>query len=644
MRYCHARSTLRICFMFVAAIVSAAFSEPVDQIISFDSVANINEDGSILVTETIIAKVGPRQQSKIKHGIFRDFPTKYVTKEGASVRVRFDVLSVRRDGKSEDFHTEAMLNGYRVYMGSKNTMVGEGEHTYEFSYRTTRQLGFFASHDEFYWNVSGDGWAFPKSSVSCSVILPSDVKEEDVSLEAYTGPKGAKGQDFTSSFNKNIAHFQSTKEMPGNEDLTIVVSFPKNIVRSPSFAQKSEDAFFAGAWVLVGLAGFAGVFAYLWFHVATIIRHPSQGPVRYRSKPPEGISPAEARFLMQKGYDNKCLAAVIVNMCVKGCACLELRTKGGGQRRGLDYTLLRVNNDGEKLSPMEHDVLTKIFARQQHVRLEQANHEILAGAKEQILRHLSKKHTPEHFLKRSCILMPATLGVALTTLLVLGIVYPTFFDVGSWQNENDIRPAAVIFLPIMAVVLALVLSDLDCMKPYTQEGRRLADEILGFKLYLSLMDLGCMKPYTHEGRRLADEILGFKLYLSMMMKDTERMHNPVAVDKNPLHPEEMKHLTHPQPREEKLELFEKYLAYAIALDVEKQWATAFERALSDAEDLGRGYQPLWVTGDGLGSANFQVLDFHSFAGDVGSTLETSISHSISPPGSSSGAGGGGSSG
>ena len=36
-----------------------------------------------------------------------------------------------------------------------------GQHRYEITYRTTRQIGFFAEYDELYWNVTGNGWTFP---------------------------------------------------------------------------------------------------------------------------------------------------------------------------------------------------------------------------------------------------------------------------------------------------------------------------------------------------------------------------------------------------------------------------------------------------------------------------------------------------
>ena len=51
-------------------------------------------------------------------------------------------------------------------------MLPHGEHTYELVYRTDRQMGYFADHDELYWNVTGNGWDFPIDRVTARVELP----------------------------------------------------------------------------------------------------------------------------------------------------------------------------------------------------------------------------------------------------------------------------------------------------------------------------------------------------------------------------------------------------------------------------------------------------------------------------------------
>ncbi|MDP2157662.1 MAG: DUF2207 domain-containing protein, partial [Nitrospirota bacterium] len=85
------------------------------------------------------------------------------------------------------------------------------------------------------------------------------------------------------------------------------------------------------------------------------------------------------------------------------------------------------------------------------------------------------------------------------------------------------------------------------------------------------------------------------------------------------------------------EVFEKFLPYALALDVEQQWAEQFSEVLSRAAE--KGYQPSWYYGTSVGA--FSVI---GFADSLGGAFANAVSSASTAPGSSSGSGGGGSSG
>jgi len=88
-------------------------------------------------------------------------------------------------------------------------------------------------------------------------------------------------------------------------------------------------------------------------------------------------------------------------------------------------------------------------------------------------------------------------------------------------------------------------------------------------------------------------------------------------------------------------LFEKYLPYALALNVEQQWSEQFASILAEASLSGErgGYRPSWYYGSAWSS-----LAAADFAGSLGDAVAGAISSSSAAPGSSSGSGGGGSSG
>jgi hypothetical protein len=122
-----------------------------ERILSFDETVTVNADGSMYVREVIRVRA---EGKKIRRGIFRDFPTTYSGRDGHRYVVGFAFQGASRDGRPEKWHTEDRGNGVRIYLGSKDAFVSPGEHTYEIVFRTDRQLGYFAEHDELFWNVT----------------------------------------------------------------------------------------------------------------------------------------------------------------------------------------------------------------------------------------------------------------------------------------------------------------------------------------------------------------------------------------------------------------------------------------------------------------------------------------------------------
>ena len=83
----------------------------------------VDQDGSLQVTETIRVTAAGNQ---IKRGIYRDFPTRYEKNAFLQVEVPFKIISVKRDGKAEPYHTEQQDNGVRVYIGRKEVRLKPG--------------------------------------------------------------------------------------------------------------------------------------------------------------------------------------------------------------------------------------------------------------------------------------------------------------------------------------------------------------------------------------------------------------------------------------------------------------------------------------------------------------------------------------
>ena len=95
------------------------------------------------------------------------------------------------------------------------------------------------------------------------------------------------------------------------------------------------------------------------------------------------------------------------------------------------------------------------------------------------------------------------------------------------------------------------------------------------------------------------------------------------------------------PPEQTPKMFEKYLPYALALDVEQDWAEKFSSVLGQAATApsanGSGYTPSFYSG-----SSWSLFSGTNFASSFSSSLTSAISSSSSAPGSGGGGGSGGS--
>jgi len=546
-----------------------------ERILEFHSDILIMKDGWIDVTETIRVRA---EGNRIRRGIYRDFPTEYRDKRGNDYIVGFEVLSVLRNNAVEDFHSQDIRDGVRVYFGSSNRYVNTGEHTYTFRYRASRMLGFFENHDELYWNVTGVNWEFPIDSASATVAFGFDVSANDLTAEAYTGAFGYTNRDYTSRIDgSGRVYFETTKMLQPLNGLTIVVGWAKGHVVAPTDMQRLGWLLKDNANVLIALLGFVLLLAYyipVWLSFG---KDPEEGVLVTRYEPPKNFSPASLRYIRQMYYDDKIMTAAIVNLGVKGYLRIDVE-EGSDGFLGIgkedDHYFLAKTDPGKNAPPMaagEQELYDSLFKGRTSIKLEQENHEELGDAKSAHKRSLAKDYKQHYFKYNGLLNIPAVVLFVLTAVISLA-AGPSPFSI-----------SVIILMAVTTVIFAVV-----------------------------------MKRPTLRGRKLLDEILGFKDYLEIAEKHEMELRNPP--EKTPA-------------------LFERYLPFALALGVDQLWAERFSDILSAANQPdGKPYHPTWYNG------SWNNMDLSRATSSLSSSLNTAVSHSVTPPGSSSGGGGGGFSG
>jgi hypothetical protein len=162
----------RVVFLFILVLsVYAGHSQ--ERILSYDILAEIEKNGTLLVREDIRVVA---EGNAIIRGIFRSFPTKYKDRLGNNFKVGFEVMEVLKNGSPEPWFTEEKGNGVVLYIGDRNIELNPGIYTYSISFRTTRQIGFFDDFDELYYNAIGGDWAFPIETAAVRVRIPAGQK------------------------------------------------------------------------------------------------------------------------------------------------------------------------------------------------------------------------------------------------------------------------------------------------------------------------------------------------------------------------------------------------------------------------------------------------------------------------------------
>ena len=596
------RAIVLLCLLMCGAIAHAD-----ERILSYDSTITVQPDGSLDVHEVIRVRAEGRQ---IRRGIYRDFPTVYPGRNGGIVTVGFDFRTARRDGSAEEWRTENRSNGVRIYLGNANRMLPTGEHTYEIDYRTDRQLGYFSDHDEVYWNVTGNGWDFAIDSASAQVVLPEAVPRPQVQLEAYTGPQGARGTAYSARVYDGEPTFKTTQPLGGHEGLTIVVMWPKGFITppvenaSPSTSTSGSAApspafgsFRAQHGVgtdgnlvlsdarpaLFGIGGLALLLLYygvIWNRVG---RDPPGRIVIPEYEPPVDISPGGMRYLLDMSYDDRCFAADVLALAVKGHVVID--EQRGFLGLGREFTLLkRESPDARPLSAEERSLLAKIFATSNRLELKKENYQEVRAAKSFHRRMLSGRFTPNFFRINGGW---HALGVAFS----IGIAVALVMSAGTYVLPEWYFATPLGWATAGAALIGLI-----------------ANGVFG-KL---------LKAATPAGRAAMDHVQGFKMYLAVAEG------------------EELKRLNTPPPPLTPA-LYHAYLPAAIGLGVEQRWGERFARVF--AMQPPSESQPRWYNGSG-----WDTRHLGSFSQSLSSQFSGAISSASTAPGSDSGGVGGGSSG
>lgn len=600
--------------LLLALLINTSYAG--EKITLFNSDIQILPDRSLHVTETISVVA---ENVAIKHGIYRDFPTMYPMPGawgdlGFRDKTGFDIDSILFDGESVEWRKVSLKNGVRLYIGDPDHYVTVGAHEYQIRYTTTHQIARLNNQDTLNWNVTGQAWVFPIDHVVATVNLPDNQAGGEYS--AWTGRSGSEEQAYQARVNTDSSTiFETTRGLSTYEGLTISMVLPEGAVDTPRI--RAWAIFSDNILLILSLLLLLGLPLYYLRTWRAVGRDPQPGVIVADYSPVRGLSAAAHRFILNNHVDNQTYTAALLGMAVKGRIRIVQNSKKS-------FTVYKQPLSGSpkndaKLSPGEQRVFDVLFSKDNSINLSKTYDPLVAASKKKLGAFLTKEWRDAVYVdNRHFSWFGLLIGSA--SLLFGGL------------HLNNMQLEFPLILPILAlVVLGLVLSQPGIkLKTLLFTGVSLFAVLKGFSiamlvspwlvwmtgllLLIYLLFNYLLRAPTPFGRKLLDEIEGFKLYLVTAEQD--------RLD-----------ILHPPQRTP--ELFERLLPYAVALGVENRWSEQFTEVFRQQQETDKNYQPSWYQ-----SNTASRLSAASLGSALSSGLSSSVASASTAPSSSSSGGGG----
>jgi hypothetical protein len=598
--------SLSILVVFCLGFFSPVYAE--ELISSFVSNIYINNNGSADITETIIVHA---EHKKIQYGIVRWMPKFYRDNANNLTAITYFVSNVLMNNLPTPYHIIQNENSTAIFIGSPNRLLPAGVYTYLLQYHINNAVVLNDVSDQFYWNVTGSGnaWQFPIESVDATVHLPKGAFVQRYA--GYTGKFTQQTKNFfvTSPLGGSEINFTTTQPLQPGDELTIGVSWPAGFVHVPVAKENLYLQF-------INYRGNSIAFFFLLLlllYCNLIWRAENRSPNKAVPifQPPEAMSPSAMRYIQKMTFDNKALTVAIVSMAVKGFLVIQ-------EDENKNFILVKKSVDTLNLSRAEAELAELLFKKSPSLPLNIKNHQQILQAQDEMKKSLRDEYEKTFFVTHASFLVPAfvigfcgVLALAVASgdlwnvfwtgvMLSLAAFYLSVQMPRAAEAVKDFAraPAGIDKTPMLGrlgvtllLILVIVIGVIDINDAITVMGMVVTTCILAIEVLFYHL----LKAHTPLGRKLMDQVAGFKMYLSHSKQERGDKETPPT---------------------KTIELYEKYLPYAIALDVEDRWGEQFTKVMSKAGARQGLYTPVWFVGPIGWKGNVTVTALVAELGEV----------------------------
>lgn len=186
-------------------------------ITDFHADLTINLDGSLDARERIAVEFYEN-----RHGIIRNIPVQYHLDDQYDAEVTLTINSITDEAGQAIPYTQSRDESDLILkIGDANRYVS-GEQVYVIDYTVFGAFLYLSDRDELYWNVTGTENEVEIARASATVFLPSEV--DYIESACYTGEQGSTAQDCT------IGLEGEQVEASAADSLTIGVGFTPGVI------------------------------------------------------------------------------------------------------------------------------------------------------------------------------------------------------------------------------------------------------------------------------------------------------------------------------------------------------------------------------------------------------------------------------
>jgi len=590
--------------------VPAAAADTGYSISSYSSEINISDSNVYSVKEIITADF-----TQPKHGIYRYIPYKQT--------MNWDVYgkkqTVSYNAKISNANVNSPFSKY-TQNGSVVLQIGDadetvtGNKTYNITFDQSIGDDRIDASDFVYYNIIGPGWSSSISNVRFKITLPKDFDANN--LYFYSGAYGSTaaapvkytvdGTTITGTLNGTLS---------AGEVLTVQIGLPEGYFDIPQP--------FPWAHVIMIAAGILSLLALLLFLLF------GRDPVLVRTVefyPPDGITSAEAGYIIDATVDKKDVVSLILYWASKGYLTID-QTKG--------ILLKKVKDLPDKSEEYERYMFGQLFYERDKVAVEDLKETFYTAVEttEAMLRKLYTADDRRLYDPRSLGLRRLTFAFA--ALLVASAVFYAFYNI--FEGSSSVMPLILTLLFTFVVMLPFTALTHTIEKWNGLNMLKRVEKLI-FDIVLSILILGAytyfmfmedlpllgvvtavaaaflvamsilMRKRTRSGNDTLGKLLGFRNFIEV----AEKPKLEKLVEENPSY-------------------FYDVIPYAYVLGVSDKWARKFE-------DIAMR-PPEWYSGSaGMAFTPliFQQSLFHSMA-----YMNTAMVMRPAPPPSDIGRGGSG---